>query len=61
MRQVLHLFAIYFTILENFQAMTYVRKEFKKKKQIKLKKTTNCHRKTNTKNIEHNALYTPNK
>ena len=30
MRQVLHLFAIYFTILANFQAMTYVRKELKK-------------------------------
>ena len=39
MRQVLHLFAIYFTILANFQAMTYVRKE--------LKKTTNKIKKNN--------------
>ena len=60
MRQVLHLFAIYFTILANFQAMTYVRKELKKTTN-KIKKKTNCHRKTNTKTIKHNALYTPNK
>ena len=35
----------------------------KKNEQIKLKKNkqTHCHRKTNTKNIEHNALYNPNK
>ena len=38
-----------------------IRKKKNKKKKKTPKKQTNCHRKTNTKNIEHNALYTPHK
>ena len=63
MCQVLHPFAIHFTILANFQTMTFfIKKNKKRTNKMKTKKTkTNRHRKTNTKNIELNALYTPNK
>ena len=43
-----------------FQTMTFLSKRIKKEQRNE-KKKTNCHRKTNIKNIEHNALYTPNK
>ena len=55
--------SIYFTILAKFQTMIYINKK-KKNGQIKLKKTnkqTHYHRKANTKNNEHNALYNPKK
>ena len=61
MWKVLHPFAIYFTILANFQTMTFLSKKNKKRTNKMKKNKTNCHWKTNTKNIEHNALYTPNK
>ena len=57
--QVLHLFPIYFTILANFQTMICIKN--KKITNVIKKNKTNGHRKTNTKNIEHNTLYTPNK